>query len=234
MIWSAGHNSCGDGLTTTNHVSISTIERDDGALGNGQFEQGSSLQLMTARAHRVHRGSLPPDQLGRGYQHDVVEREPRCDVVHCPPGQGSVRPRCMTGLSPSQIEEAARLYEGGWSLAQVGMHMEVSSAADITAAGRLRGVRARGPLLFAVRLPERYDVAVRRGCGSWFTVVESWFLSSLPTPVADGIGNHGVPGCLTVIPKSRLGLVLTTHFAHQTDRPRAAFPVRIWPIRDIY
>jgi lambda repressor-like predicted transcriptional regulator len=36
-------------------------------------------------------------------------------------------PMRMTGLSPSQIEEAARLYESGWSLAQVGMHMEVSS-----------------------------------------------------------------------------------------------------------
>jgi hypothetical protein len=48
----------------------------------------------------------------------------------------------MANLSPGQIEEAAKLYEGGWSLAQVGMRMEVSS--DIVRLRLLeRGVRMR-------------------------------------------------------------------------------------------
>jgi hypothetical protein len=98
---------------------------------------GRAKQLQEEQAQKLiaaYEAGATVYQLGRQFG---IARQTVSKILH----RHGVIMR-MAGLTPSQIEEAARLYEGDWSLAQVGMHMEVSSD---TVRLRLleRGVRMR-------------------------------------------------------------------------------------------
>jgi hypothetical protein len=98
---------------------------------------GRAKQLQEEQAQKLiaaYKVGATVYQLGRQFG---IARQTVSKILH----RHGVTMR-MTGLSPSQIVEAARLYESGWSLAQVGMHLEVSSD---TVRLRLleRGVRMR-------------------------------------------------------------------------------------------